>query len=230
MRHFFAIFRKQLMDTFKNKTILIQFVMFPALTLVMENLVKMEDMPPHYFANLFAVMYVGMAPLTGMSAILSEEKEKNTLRVLLLSNVSPFSFLCGTGCYIWLICMLGATVIGIGTGYTGGMLLRFLLVMAVGILISILIGAVIGTHSKNQMTATSVTVPVMMIFSFLPMLAMFNETISKVAKVTYSQQMSLLLANLENMNVELQNVGIILVNIVVALGAFVLAYRKCGLA
>ena len=152
MRHFFAIFRKQLMDTFKNKTILIQFVMFPALTLIMENIVKMDDMPPHYFANLFAVMYIGMAPLTAMSAILSEEKEKNTLRVLLLSNVSPFSYLGGTGCYIWLICMAGGAVIGAGSGYTGTALLHFLLAMAVGILISILIGAAIGTWSKNQMT------------------------------------------------------------------------------
>ena len=229
MRHFLAIFHKQLIETFKNKTILIQFIMFPALTVIMENAIKIDGMPAHYFANLFAVMYVGMAPLTSMASIISEEKEKNTLRVLLLSNVHPLSYLLGTGCYIWIICMIGATVIGLSSGYTGITLFHFLIVMAVGILISILIGAAIGTRSKNQMTATSVTVPVMMIFSFLPMLAMFNDTISKVAKVTYSQQISLLLSDIENVTISTQNTVIILINIALTLTAFLYAYRRFGL-
>ena len=91
-KHICAILWKQLKDTLKNKTILIQFVMFPALTLIMEN-------------------------------------------------VKPAEYLIGVGIYIWIICMIGVAI---------------------------------GTWSKNQMMATSVTVPVMMVFSFLPMLSMFN--------------------------------------------------------
>ena len=58
--------------------------------------------------------------------------------------------------------------------------------MAVGIIISMLVSAVIGFFSKNQMSATSVTVPVMIIFSFLPMLAMFNETTGETPIVFYT--------------------------------------------
>ena len=119
MKHIIAILWKQIKDTFKNKEILIQFVMFPALTLIMEKAITIEGMPEHFFTNLFGVMYVGMAPLTSMASIISEEKEKNTLRALLMSNVKPAEYVIGVGCYIWCICMLGACVIGFAGSYTG---------------------------------------------------------------------------------------------------------------
>ena len=107
MRHIVAILWKQMKDTFKNKAILIQFLMFPVMTIIMENAMKIDNMPKHFFANLFAVMYIGMAPLTSMSAIISEEKEKNTLRVLHMSNVKAPEYFAGNALYIWSLCMLG---------------------------------------------------------------------------------------------------------------------------
>ena len=87
MRNISAVLLKQMKETLKNKTILIQFLMFPVMTIIMETAIKMEDMPEHYFAKIFAVMFVGMAPLSCLSAIISEEKEKDTLRALMMSNV-----------------------------------------------------------------------------------------------------------------------------------------------
>ncbi|MBQ6888199.1 MAG: ABC transporter permease [Lachnospiraceae bacterium] len=229
MKHMIAILWKQIKDTFKNKTIFIQFVMFPALTIIMENAVKMEGMEEHFFATLFAVMYMGMAPLTSMAAIISEEKEKNTLRVLRMSNVKPAEYLMGVGIYIWTICMIGAGVIGIAGKYTGSVFGKFMCVMGVGMLVSILIGAAIGTWSRNQMMATSITVPVMMVFSFLPMLAMFNDSIAKIAKFTYSQQIHLLINQLEQMEIKFEQTGVVLINMVVAVVLFVFAYKRTGL-
>lgn len=228
-KHITAILWKQIKDTFKNKTLLIQFVMFPAMTLIMESLVKMDDMPAHYFTNLFGVMYIGMAPLTSMASIISEEKEKNTLRALLMSNVKPAEYLIGVGCYIWCICMIGAGVIGYAGGYQGVEYGKFMLTMGIGMLVSLLIGAAIGTWSKSQMMATSLTVPVMMVFSFLPMLAMFNETIEKVAKFTYSQQIYVLINQLENVELTAEPIGVIAVNMLLAEVAFGCAFRRSGL-
>lgn len=76
MKHISAILWKQLKDTLKNKTVLIQYIMFPVMTIIMENGVKIDNMPEHFFATLFAVMYIGMAPLVSMSSIIAEEKEK----------------------------------------------------------------------------------------------------------------------------------------------------------
>lgn len=230
MRNVLAIFKKQLKDTLKNKTVLIQFVMFPILTLVMNNAVKIDGMAENFFVNLFAAMYIGMAPLTSMAAVIAEEKEKNTLRVLLMSNVKPYEYLLGVGSYIWFACMLGAGVICAAGGYGLQTSLAFMAVMAVGIFASLLIGAAIGALSKTQMMATSVTVPVMMIFSFMPMLAMFNEHIAKIAKFIYSEQISRMLSQINCLHIEAGTVCILAVNILIALALFGAAYKKCDLA
>lgn len=229
MRNIAAVFSKQLKETLKNKSILIQFLMFPVMVLIMENAIVLEGMPEHFFVKLFAVMFVGMAPLTCMSSILSEEKEKNTLRALMMSNVHPFEYLIGIGLYVWLMCMVGAAVFAVTGGYESKDFLMFMVIMAAGILLSELTGAVIGVFSKDQMAATSVTVPVMMVFSFLPMLSMFNESIEKIAKVTYSQQLSILINGLGTAEVKPESILVIAANFIISAVLFALVFKKKGL-
>lgn len=229
MKNIIAVFLKQLSDTLKNKTVLIQFAMFPVLVIVFENAVKLEDMPEHFFARIFAVMFVGMAPLTCMSAIIAEEKEKNTLRVLMMSNVKPAEYLVGVGAYVFVMCAFGTAVFAAVGGYTGADLALFVGVMSAGIILSELTGAVIGVFISNQMTATSITVPVMAIFSFLPMLSMFNDTIKAAARVTYSQQLSELINGIGVSEISAESVIVISVNLVIAVALFTMAYRKKGL-
>lgn len=229
MNNIFAIFKKQLKDTIKNKTVLIQFVMFPVLTVIMNNAVKIEGMPDNFFVNLFAAMFIGMAPLTSIASVISEEKETNTLKVLVMSDVKPYEYLLGIGSYIWLMCMLGSAVICAAGNYTYKEAALFMCIMAAGILASLLIGAAIGVISKTQMAATSVTVPVMMIFSFMPMLSMFNSSIEKIARFTYSEQVSRLLGNIGSLQIDTKSLLIIAANMVVFLLVFIFSYRKKGL-
>lgn len=229
MKNISVIFLKQLKDTLKNKAFLIQFVMFPLMAVIMENSVKFEDMPEKFFVKLFSVMFVGMAPLTCISAIISEEKEKNTLRTLMMSNVKPLEYLCGIGGYVWLMCMAGTAVFAVCGGFTGVSLVKFVAVMAAGVILSELIGGVIGIFSKNQMSATSVTVPVMMIFSFLPMLSMFNDKIEKVANLTYTQHLSVLINGLGTASIEAKNLLIPAINLLIAAVLFVAAFKKRGM-
>ena len=171
-------------------------------------------------------MYIGMAPLTSIASIISEEKEKNTLRVLQMSNVKSFEYLIGNALYILFICMLGSLVIGLSGGYIGQELLYFMLVMLFGHTISIVVGATIGVISKNQMMATSITVPVMMIFSFLPMLSNFNDSIRNVAKYIFSEQLYLVLNNIKQIEITTES-GIILgINFLIIIIAFIINYKK----
>lgn len=229
MKNIDAVFLKQIKETFKNKTILIQFLMMPILAVVMENTITLDDMPEHFFVKMFSVMFVGMAPLTCMSSIISEEKENNTLRALMMSNVKPFEYLMGVGLYVWLMCMAGAVVFAVCGGYTGMDFCVFMLIMSTGILLSELTGAAIGIFSKNQMSATSVSVPVTMVFSFLPMLSMFNESIEKVARITYSQQMSNLINGVGTAEIKAESAVVIAVNFVIMALLFAVAFRKKGL-
>lgn len=230
MRKTAIIYKKQMKDTGKNIALLVQFVMFPVMAAIMENAIRLENIPENFFVNMFAAMYIGMAPLIVTTSVISEEKEKNTLRVLLFANVSAVEYLCGIGGFIFSACMGGSLMFGILGGYTGRELLAFMLIMMSGILVSFLLGAAIGIWSKSQISATSVAAPAMMVFSFLPMLAMFNETIKKVADLTYSQHIQILLSDLETGTaVQPENMIMIAVNFAAAAGLFVLAYRKNGL-
>lgn len=226
MKHAIAIFQKQLKDTVKNKAVLIQFIMFPIMTLIMNNAIQINELPENFFVLLFASMYIGMAPLTAISAIIAEEKEQNTLRVLLMSNVKPAAYLIGVGSYVWIFCLLGSTVICFAGSYTTKERFFFLLIMSVGILASLLLGAAIGTFSKTQMMATSLMVPTMIFFSFLPMLSLFNDTIAKVAKYTYSEQIRLALSDISDPQFSGEKTLILMANILLFAGLFLAAYKK----
>lgn len=230
MKNITAVFIKQIKDTFKNGAILVQFFMLPCIAVIMEQTVTLEGMPEHFFVRLFSVMYCAQAPLTCMSSIISEEKEKGTLRVLLLSDVKPWEYLAGVGSYLWLIYMLGAGVFCLAGRFAGKQAVGFMLIMAAGILVSMLFGAALGTWSRNQMMATSITIPVMLLFSFSPMLSMFNKTIEHAAKFTYSQQIQYLIDSIGHIELQPEAVIILLANILIAFCLFWSAYRRCGLA
>ena len=227
MRNVLVIIKKQLKDTLKNKTVLIQFIMFPLMTLVMENAISLPDMPELFFTKLFSVMYMGMAPLTSAAAIISEEKEKNTLRVLMMANVKPWEYLLGVGTYVWILCMAGAGIMA--TGLSASDIPFYLGVMAAGFVISIALGACIGIFSSNQMTATSLFVPVMLVFSFSPMLAMFNDKIEKVARIFYTQQLRVLMNQMSFEGIKPESILILTVNAVLAIALFFVAFKRKGL-
>ncbi|KMZ55571.1 ABC transporter permease [Dorea sp. D27] len=228
-KRIYAVWKKQMKDTLKNKAVLIQFVMFPVLSVIMQNSIKIEGMSGRYFVILFATMYVGMAPLTAVASIISEEKEKNTLRELLMANVKAAEYLLGIGLGIFVCCMLGAVVFALAGQYTGRDMADFLLVMAAGIVISLLLGAVIGISCRNQVTEVSVSVPVMLVFSFLPMLASFNEKIAAVSKYAFSQQISNYMSAVGDSAAKDGNLVVILCNAGIFAVLFGVVYRKCRL-
>lgn len=227
MRNSIIIIKKQLKDTLKNKTILIQFILFPVMTLIMENAISLDGMPELFFIKLFSIMYIGMAPLTAVASIVSEEKEKNTLRVLMMANVKPRQYLIGVGIYVWLICMVGAGVMS--TCLESSKIVAYLCIMGIGFVISIIAGACIGMYAKNQMAATSMVMPAMMVFAFAPMLAMFNEKISKVARFFYTQQLKIILDDMSFADVSNEACIIIMVNVAVLIVLFGVVYRRKGL-
>ncbi len=227
MRNVKVIIKKQLKDTLKNKTVLIQFVLFPLMTLVMENAIRLDGMPELFFTKLFSVMYMGMAPLTATSAIIAEEKEKNTLRVLTMANVKSWEYLLGVGVYVWTLCMGGALVMA--TGFEKDQIPFYLLVMALGFVLSIVAGACVGVCAKNQMVATSLVMPVMLVLSFAPMLAMFNDTIEKVARFFYTQQVRTLLEGMTWKAVGTEEAVILGVNALLAVMLLFAAFKRKGL-
>ena len=197
------------------------------MTIIMENAIHIDDMPEFFFTKLFAVMYIGMAPFVTTASIIAEEKEKNTLRVLMMADVKPWQYLIGIGLYVMAICMVGACVMSVGLPSVDRGF--FVLVMCIGFVISIIAGACVGIISRNQMMATSLTMPFMMIFSFAPMLSMFNESIKKYSTVVFTQQLRLLFDRMTFEGYSQTGVIVLCGSAVVCAGMFFFAYQRKGL-
>lgn len=227
MNNILIMIRKQMKDTFKNKAVLIQLILLPVVSFILERVIRPEGVPELMYTKMFAAMYMAMAPLTAMSAIIAEEKEKNTLRVLMMSNVKPGQYLTGIGAYVWIISMISSVLFAVS--FPAADMPFFFLVMGVGFLISIVIGAVIGITAKNQMSAGSVGAMAMIILSFIPMFAMFNEGIGAVARFLYTQQTRFLLDAMSFAEIKWDGAVILAANAILAVVMFFVAFRKKGL-
>ncbi len=224
-----AIFKKQFKDTLKNPVLLIQFVLYPIMIIVMNNLVDIEEMPENYFTVMFTVMYIGMCPLITMASIVSEEKEKGTLRTLLMSGVNPFSYLAGIGLFIFAVCAAGLTIIVIQGGYSFADSALYLAFTLSGCIVSEILGAAIGVSRPSQSSAMGVAVPFMAVFSFLPMLSEFNENLADVAGMAYTYGINNLISGLSYDTIEYDNFYVVIASFFAVVLLFAITYRRNGL-
>lgn len=224
-----TVFMKQVKETMVNKEILIQFILFPIVAWILTSAIDLEGMPHDFFVRIFAAMYIGMAPFITTSTIIAEEKESNTLRMLLFSNVKAGEYLLGISMYVYVLCSLGILAFGILGGYGFEQLLVFMILSKIGIIISILIGACVGMNSTSQMNANSTAIPMMMIFSFIPMICTFNETFSKFGDFIYTQQIKLMYENLSFDAFTEQYFLVMGCTIILAFAIFFYIHRKKGI-
>ncbi|MCL2140925.1 MAG: ABC transporter permease [Dehalococcoidia bacterium] len=238
MRSAKAIFVKQLRDTLKNRVMLIQFVLFPAIAFVMTEFVAKpnEEISDVIFITMFAAMFAGMTPLMMPNTIIAEDKEHKSLRFLVMAGVKPFEYLLGIGGFVLVISSFVALAFATMAGFSGPELGQFVLVMILGSAASIILGATIGIFSKNQQSATALGTPIMLLFAFSPMIAMFNERLSQITSFLYTLQVRELILSFDPSSLPSDDsfsyakpILIILANIVVIAILFVLAYKKKGL-
>ncbi|MGV8154876.1 MAG: ABC transporter permease subunit [Alkaliphilus sp.] len=229
LRRIKAVFKKQVFDTLKNKAVLVQFLMFPVLGVILTKVMAdgNNDIPYDYFITMFASMYVGMSPAIAMEGIISEEKEKGTLRSLLMSNVKSHEYLLGVGLYVFIMCMVGTTILSVGGGYKGDEFLRFVAIMGLGVICSMMLGAALGMMSKDQMSSHSTTLPIVMVFAFMPMIAIFNKTFLKISRFLYTQQVYDVINN--QFSISSEGLIILFINFALFVVLFVNFYRKKGL-
>jgi len=230
MRTIRAIFIKQARDTLKNRMTLVQFIIFPVMSFIMTTLVAKpaEDTPDSIFVTMFAAMFAGMTPLMMTNSAIAEDKEHKSLRFLVMAGVKPSQYLLGIGGFVLLSCSLVAVVFGLIGEFSGLELVKFVFILILGSVASVVIGATVGIFSKNQQAATAIGTPVFMILAFLPMLSIFNDTIRDIANPLYTQQVRMIV-NESDMSITTEPLLIILANIAVAFILFVLAYKKRGL-
>lgn len=184
-----VLFLKDVKDTLKNGNGMILAVLPLAFTLLY-RLMPIEGMPmPREFVSFIGVlMNLSLVPVALLSMMIAEEKEKNTLRTLMLSNVSAAEFLISK-CLVALLLLEAVDLIVFflaGIPLSG--LPMFLLATTLTALCMLLLGAVIGLACKNQMSTGTIASPVALLLMAPTMLAPMNDTVAKFAQFipTYS--------------------------------------------
>lgn len=237
MRKIKALLRKEVKTLPKNKNVLFMSLIPILLSVFCNYLLGNSNRGNPMVATEMLFVCVGMNVTLISSYIvamlIAEEKEKNTLRTLMLSGVTPMEFFVGK----MLITVLMSEItdlaiffiIGINIRYLG----TFLLLTTLVVLSMIGIGGAIGIIAPNQMATGMIGMPVLMVLVFVPMLALINDTMAKISKFLPNYSMKLLLdqtmLGAKSGVQALFQIMVIILWIILSAVVFTVTYHKIGL-
>lgn len=103
-----ALLIKEIQDLRRNGSILAMVAIAPGLTLLWSKALNFPPITAATIGVLFAVIMVGTY---SPAMMLAEEKEKNTLRVMMLSPATPTEILLGKGLVTLLSVLLSSAIV-----------------------------------------------------------------------------------------------------------------------
>lgn len=231
-----ALFMKDLKNCFVNKNVFLMLAL-PVLFGVMYKFLLgdiLKGATGSFVIVMCIIMTISIVPLNVLANMVAEEKEKHTLRSLMLANVSATDFLLSKafvalvlmlidGILIFLVCQEPMEYFG-----------YFLIFYVLSSLSVLFFGALVGLLSKDQMSAGTLSSPLMILLMLPPMFSQLNEMIEKIAVIfpTTSFQMLYLQLSVQQPFFNQETVIAIIVCIVwILLGviAFMYGYKKKGL-
>lgn len=222
-RRIYPVFEKECKDIIKNKSIIFITFIFPAFAFVFKSIMKDSELAS--VLPTFITMHIVMIPIINMANIIAEEKEKNTLRVLIMSNVKPMEYLIGIGLSVFLLTML-TTLMFLGVlSLNASEIYKFIFTALCGVLCSIILGAVIGVIVKNHLSVGTIASPTSMIIGMLPMFASFNKSIYSVSKYLYSQAIVDIIKDI-NKEFSVDKFLVVLINFIIFAIIFSIIYRR----
>jgi ABC-2 type transport system permease protein len=237
MRRVNALFKKEIKDIGKNMNVLLMCLLPIGFCFMYSKLFGDSHSGEGLGKVDILILCLGMNLVLVASFVIAmliaEEKEKNTLRTLMLSAVSPWEFLIGKA----LITILFAVVNNVAMFFIVGLEMKYLAIFIVlttlVVLSMIEIGAAIGIIAPNQMSTGVIGMPVLMTLLLIPMLARINKTLEAIAKVFPNYHLNVMLEKLIKLGNLNNNIGygitVILAWIIIGAIFFAYTYNKKGL-
>ena len=224
-----AIFIKQFQDILKNSSTLVQFIIFPVMAFLMTYIVDIDTggaMPESFFITMKAAMFIGMTLVSTTATVIAEDREKNSLRFLLMAGVKSHEYLLGVGGVVFACALVvsGAFSAMMPNVSVINMLTMFVS-LSLGAAASILLGGIIGMKSDNEQSAISISSAAGMVLGFGPMIANLsgNATLENIFGIFYT--MNFVYEDIRTTGV-VRSFGIILANITVLIFGFAWVYGK----
>lgn len=188
-------------------------------------------MSPSTLANC-VIMNICMCSIFCVAGSLAEEKEKHTLRVLMTSSVSGIEFYFGSVLPV----LIESVIVNISLPFITGLTMTsiqwisFIVLSTLSSLIGTIVGMLIGIYSKDQMNASVITTPFMLVLLLLPMLNGIHPILDTISSLTFT---GVIMDFANNMSVnanpfQFDSLIILIVEIIIATILFLVLYKKNG--
>ena len=230
------LYQKDLKDFFKNPGIVVAGLL-PVLFVLLYKSVGLADEMGEYgsfwLLSLGTVMSVAMVALLIISTSVAEEKEKFTLRTLMLSNVNASEFLASKILVTLTVILITNTIIFFLTSSPVSNLLFYLVCCILGSGSLIMFSACIGIVARDQMSTSMYQVPLMLLTMLPAMLSGLNPVLKIIADITPISAMLTLYGNFVNGQLmtsdSLIALIVMIVWIIVPSVLFAVLYRRKGI-
>ena len=181
---FRALFKKDFKNCFMNRNISLMLVLpilFVLLYKFLMNGGADESFSPYFTLLMCSVLTLSVNPLNILAMLISEEKEKHTLRSLMMANVSGAEFIASKAAVCLILMIAESVIIYFLCGLAMNLFALYLGVIFIVSLAIIIFGAVVGISAKDQMAAGTLGTPLMMLFLVPPVFSTMNNFFEKVS-------------------------------------------------
>ncbi len=183
-----AIFQKDVKDVTKNvfvgTTLLVPILM----AIVYKNIGEVT-LEIHY--TVINLTFSSVAAFV-QCTLIAEEKEKNTLRSLMLSPATTLEILGGKSVLTALITLLTIIISAVITGYTPSHLFIIVIALLISCLFYLALGTLLGLMTSSVMEASVAVLPVMFLFGFGTLLQQVSDKYPVLSVVDYLPNLQLL--------------------------------------
>ena len=178
MKRFSAILRKEMQDLKTNAQVLLMAILPIGLALFYQQMRGEKEL----LAGIVVIMVLSMVTTITQATLIAEEKEKHTLRVMMLSPASPIEVILGKSLPIMVLSFFLSIISLFLLDTLKGNVFLLMIVILLGVLLFIIIGTMIGLLAKNLVQVSVLGTPIMMIFFAGPLLHLFvkNEIAKKI--------------------------------------------------
>ncbi len=180
-----VLLRKDAADMVKNPNMLIMLLL-PVLFSWIYTFIGAETgehLTPAAVLTLATLMTLALVPLSLLSTAIAEEKEKNTLRTLMLTGVTAGEFLTSKALATELSIAVVSTEAFFVAGAPVTALAPYLAASLLGALPLLLLGAVIGIASRDQMSTGIAAAPLALLMMLPAMFGAAGGVIGFIARL-----------------------------------------------
>lgn len=222
-----AIFMKDYKEFSRNYAVSI-VIFFPLILAIMYRQTDTESIQS-YFLPLN--MTFSMVTAYVQSCLIAEEKERNTLRSLMMSPASIADILLGKSLLVFIVTGVILAVSAYIVGYIPNQIVPIIIVLAISTVFYLAVGTICGLFTKSVMEASLAVLPIVLVFSFGPMALYLDEThiMYKIAQGLPSTQLVILAEHSQqgaSMGAIVQPLLLISVWSVVAIAIAVILFKK----